>query len=277
VVVFWSTVVEPILEAASPNVIVEIGARDGNTTVRLLDFGSRSGCVVHSIDPYPGPGLDLAGLRERHGDRFVFHQEMSLDVLGQIDQIDALLIDGDHNWYSVYNELKLVARRAREQERAFPLTMVHDVDWPYGRRDVYKRPETIPDEYRQPFEQSGLVPGQAELSDEGFSPRANHAVLSGTARNGIRTAVEDFLSETDMELRFQSVIGFAGLGILVPEAQLEENGDLRRLLDEFESPQWLRSQCRRIEFDRLCLLTDSIPLHHRIMLDELGELDVGGG
>ena len=74
---------------------------DGNTTVRLLDFASRSDCVVHSIDPYPGPNLNLAELGNQFGDRFVFHQQMSLHALDQIDHVDALLIDGDHNWYTV--------------------------------------------------------------------------------------------------------------------------------------------------------------------------------
>ena len=59
---------------------------------------------------------------------------MSLDELPRLEKMDAVIIDGDHNWYSVYNELKLLARQV-EKGGPFPLSFVHDVGWPYGRRD----------------------------------------------------------------------------------------------------------------------------------------------
>ena len=62
--------------------------------------------------------------------------------------MDAALVDGDHNWYTVYNELKMLAATARDAGAPLPLLIMHDVCWPYGRRDLYYAPERIPEEFR---------------------------------------------------------------------------------------------------------------------------------
>ena len=111
---------------------------------------------MHGIDPAPRPGA--VTLAERH-DRFVLHEDLSLNVLSEIDDVDAALIDGDHNWYTVINELRMLAAKSEAQGREFPLTLLHDVGWPYGRRDQYCDPEAIPDEYRQPIGGGGMWPG----------------------------------------------------------------------------------------------------------------------
>ncbi len=51
--------------------------------------------------------------------------------------------------------------RERPQDAGTPLPVLilHDVGWPYGRRDLYYTPETIPEEFRQPYEQAGMLPG----------------------------------------------------------------------------------------------------------------------
>jgi hypothetical protein len=252
VVVFWNSAVRPLLAAVRPKVIVEIGARHGNTTVELLQLASEIDSVVHSIDPYPASTFDVAGLRKRHGDRFVFHREKSLDALPGIGGIDAVLVDGDHNWYTVYHELRVIEEGSIAQNREFPIAILHDVDWPYGRRDNYPDLDAIPPEYRQPHGRGGAVPGQVELSkDTGMRADTNKAIKEGTPRNGVRTAVEDFLMETGLDLRFQSLPGFAGLGIIVPESEIQSNEQLRRVLEELESPDWLSEQCRRLEDARL--------------------------
>jgi hypothetical protein len=252
-VLFWEPVIRPLLEAVSPRVIVEVGALEAGTTVKLLDFAApRDECVVHSIDPAPGEAFDLEGLEKRYGDRLVFHPTLSLEALPRIDGIDAVLIDGDHNWYTVYNELTVLSKRAEEAGRPFPLTMVHDVDWPYGRRDGYYNPETIPAQHRQPHHKAGIVYGQDELADgRGMNQGVDNAIAEGTPRNGVLTAIEDFLAERGSAIELNLVVGFHGLGILVSSDQARRNERLRACLDEFESPAWLKEQCRRVEQSRL--------------------------
>ena len=82
--------------------------------------------------------------------------------------MDAALIDGDHNWYTVYHELRLLHEVARAAGEPLPLLILHDVGWPYGRRDLYYGPEQIPEEFRQPYAQQGMLKGSSELLEAGW-------------------------------------------------------------------------------------------------------------
>ena len=77
----------------------------------------------------------------------------------------AALIDGDHNWYTVVNELRMLRDNARAGREPLPVLILHDVGWPYGRRDLYYDPSTIPEEHRQPHRKAGMRLGRAELVD----------------------------------------------------------------------------------------------------------------
>jgi Methyltransferase domain len=251
---FWQPVVQPLLEAAEPRVVVEIGAHVGQTTRPLLELGAERDFVVHSIDPAPGPNFTPDDLEARYGDRFQFHKATSLDQLPLIEKIDVVMVDGDHNWYTVHNELKILARQV-ERGRPFPLTFVHDIGWPYGRRDLYYDPETIPSDQRQPHAKQGLTPGNGGLSgSEGLNPRLHNAETEGAPRSGVRTAVEDFLSEADLPIRFTVVEGFHGLGILAWEPAIAASPRLRAALERLDSPEWLREHCQRLEDARVRLL-----------------------
>jgi hypothetical protein len=254
---FWDSVIRPLLIALAARVVVEVGVARGETTTKLLEWGAEHGCVTHGIDPTARPRLRLADLRAQYGDGFQFHQGLSREVLPRIRDADVVLIDGDHNWYSVHTDLEVLATVANEEQRPFPLTLLHDVDWPYGRRDMYFDPEAIPDEYRQEWAKGGLLIGVQELNpDRGHGIALRHAVTEGNPRNGIRTAVEDFLSETDLRFDWSSVPGFFGMGILADEALLERSPRLRSQIEEFRSPAFLHEQCRRIEQNRVGTLID---------------------
>ncbi len=90
-----------------------------------------------------------------------------------------------------------------------------DVGWPYGRRDMYYQPDTIPTEFRLPFARKGIVRGRSELSDSApYNSDLFNAVREGGPRNGVLTAIEDFIGEHRGEYRFCSVRLKSGLGIL---------------------------------------------------------------
>ena len=141
--------------------MVEIGALQGETTVKLLDLlGPES--EVHVIDPVPQ--FDPSEHERRFPGRYHFHRDISHNVLPELPPVDAALIDGDHNWYTVFNELKMLAATAREAGAPLPVCFLHDVGWPYGRRDLYYAPERIPEEFRQPYARGGIVPGRASCA-----------------------------------------------------------------------------------------------------------------
>ena len=247
---FWNTVTRPLLEALEPRVIVEVGMFQGATTAKLLEFAEGRDTVVHGIDPADPPDFDLEGFREAYGDRFVFHNDTSLAALPRIRDADSVILDGDHNWYTVYNELTTLAQVAAEEHRPFPLTLMHDIDWPWGRRDMYYAPDRVPEEHRQTVTQGGMNPGNNELTERGYMWRVQKAAEADTPRNGVRTAIEDFLSETDAKVTFTSVPGFNGVGVIVDAVHLD-SAPVRDAVAALDSPAFLRRQCELVEQERL--------------------------
>jgi len=137
-----------VLPAARARRVLEIGALRGETTERMLDdLGPDAELDV--IDPEPA--FDPSAHERGFKGRYRFHRALSLDVIPALGPLDAALIDGDHNWYTVYNELRLLAEGAKRHGTGLPVLILHDVLWPYGRRDLYYAPERIPAEHRQPW------------------------------------------------------------------------------------------------------------------------------
>jgi hypothetical protein len=99
----------------------------------------------------------------------------------------------------------------------FPIVLLHDTQRPYGRRDMYYFPESIPEEFRQPYASKGMEPGRSELLDYGgFNYMMNNANYDNGERNGVLTAVEDFMKESSFQLEFYQLYSSNGLGIIVP-------------------------------------------------------------
>jgi hypothetical protein len=270
-------VVEPVFELVRPKVIVEIGSDQGYNTKCLLDFCRRADATLHVVDP--APGYDASEWRREHGERFVFHEDLSLNALPRIEAFDAVLIDGDHNWYTVFNELKLIERLCEERSQDFPLVLLHDIGWPYGRRDLYYDPDTIPQEYRKPHEKKGMMPGVPGLVEEGGMNRHLwNAVQEGEPREGVLTAVEDFLGETSKRLELITAPGINGLGILVPSRLKEQNAEFGRILENLNFSPFVERYIGGVEWARQFLeirrqgqvreLNEQIREARRILKDE---------
>ena len=97
-------------------------------------------------------------------------RETSLEALRHIELGDAIILDGDHNHYTLTNELRLIDDRAER----LPLRVLHDVGWPLARRDAYEAPDQIPEQHRQPLARGvGLAPGDAGVVAAGSTTRAS--------------------------------------------------------------------------------------------------------
>ncbi|AEG18598.1 glycosyltransferase [Methanobacterium paludis] len=208
---FWNNLMRPIIERVNANYIVEIGSGTGLNTKNILEY-----CVDHdahmtAIDPFPQ--FDIDGFKSQYGDKFEIYRELSLERLLFLKDYDVILIDGDHNWYTVYNELKTIEETFKNKK--FPIVFFHDITWPYARRDLYYDPENIPEAYRQPYKKLGMYPGQTDLKKEGgLNTHLYNSIYENNPRNGVLTAVEDFLDESDLEFSFKIINAFHGLGIL---------------------------------------------------------------
>ncbi len=245
---FLKLLIYPLLDALRPQTIVEVGVEVGTVTGPLLEWARANGAVVHAIDP--DPTLNVDRLAAEHGEQLRFHRCKSLEVLGRIAAVDLALIDGDHNWYTVINELRALESRAREDGREPPVMLLHDVGWPYGRRDLYYDPEGIPEAHRQPHARQGIKPGRVELGP-GLNDHLENALLEGTPANGVLSAVEDFVAESATAWHMWSLPGLSGMAVLASATALDACAPLRELLDSLESAAFLRAHCEAIEQARI--------------------------
>jgi len=270
---FWDEFLLPVARGGEAKVIYEVGSQFGGLTERLLDYCIEEGAVAHVIDP--APAFDVEAWRKEYGDAFVFHHELSLEVLGRIPAPDLVLIDGDHNWYTVVNELRLLEEQAEGEGGSLPVIALHDIGWPYGRRDMYYDPRTIPREHRQKYEQRGIRPDNASLTDDGINADLCNAVHEGGEHNGVMTAVEDFLAKSTARWTMETVPGFHGLGLLVPIARLERESSLERAVARWQDPAGLRTHIQALEADRIAHVLGRLRARQQAerQLDQLDQLE----
>jgi len=235
----WDDVVAPVIDAVNPRRIIEIGALRGETTTRMLGRVGSS-CELHVIDPEPQ--FDPAEHEQAFPGRYHFHRSTSLEVLPGLPPADVVLIDGDHNWYTVYHELRQLAETAQRAGSPMPVLVLHDVGWPYGRRDLYYEPDRIPPEFRRPYGRAGMLPGRSPLAYLGGMNRGMaNARHEGGPRNGVMAALDDFVAEHARPLRVVVVPIFYGLAIAADAGVLDARCELAAFLDHLEGPEGQRA------------------------------------
>lgn len=211
---FIDKIILPLLSLSQSRKVVEVGAEFGKTTLNLLEY-----CRVvdgHLFVVDPAPQFDVADYKQRYHKQFHMLKDYSLEILPHLQDYDFILLDGDHNWYTVYHELKLIEKMAIRNQK-IPVILLHDTEWPYGRRDMYYFPESIPDLFRKPYAKMGMVPGQSSLTESGGANAILYnALYEHGPWNGVLTAIEDFLKQTPLPLSFHRLYSNNGLGILTP-------------------------------------------------------------
>jgi hypothetical protein len=213
----FSDLILEALKLAGAKDIIEIGAEYGGMSALVAAYCRARGGQFTTIDPAPkrefhdwlGANPDVRHLAKT-----------SLEAFDDIGEADAWLVDGDHNWYTVYHELRHIEAICRRADRPV-LVFLHDIGWPCGRRDSYYAPERIPPEYRQPhsYEGGAALGHEALVRGRGFRGMGHFAfaTLAGGARNGVMTAIDDFLAEAlraGKEYGFAEIPAVFGLGVL---------------------------------------------------------------
>jgi GT2 family glycosyltransferase/spore maturation protein CgeB len=241
---FWDIVIKPCLQAIEAKKIVEIGSDRGIGTQNIIEYCKQVQGEAISVDPFPK--YDYKEWEKEYEGLFKLYADLSLSRLPLLDNYDAILIDGDHNWYTVYNELKIVQKTF--DGRGLPLIFIHDIDWPYGRRDLYYNPDNIPAAYRQAYAKKGVLPDQLNLVDEGgLNDHLYNAIYENNIKNGVFTAIEDFIKEypKQEEIGFLHIAGIFGLGIIYNKHKHKEIPVI------IEGLHITNSVRKRVEFERI--------------------------
>jgi hypothetical protein len=245
------------LETAEVASLVEIGSETGAATRELLEFVKTREGEMWCVDP--APTLELEEI-DRSSERFHLVRGYSPDALDGIGPADAWIVDGDHNYWTVSRELDHADGSARSAGRP-ALILLHDVAWPCARRDQYYAPERLPAEALHPYStELGRVPDSPDAIRGGFRGDGSFAIAlhEGGPRNGVLTAVEDFVSERD-DLVFVHVPAIFGLGVIYQRsAPYAER--VRELLAPYaDNPLLAKLERNRIDlYMRVIELQDSV-------------------
>lgn len=258
---FWERFIKPIIETVRPAQMLEIGADRGWNTQYLLAYCHQTGAHLSIIDPAPAP--ELAGRLAQYGPEYTHYPLKSIDAIPHITAPDLALIDGDHNWHTVFSELTLLFSRAAANGAPMPITLFHDIAWPYGRRDMYYNPDNLDPENRHPYAYRGMIPGHPDLVDDGMNGSFANALHEGGPQNGVLTAIEDFIASITIEIRFYTLPFFNGFGVLVPAERMTPQ--LQSLIDGFFSAESLLQSCKDLERDSLFLRTELARTQMKLM------------
>ncbi|AKQ41462.1 hypothetical protein CP97_04590 [Aurantiacibacter atlanticus] len=246
---FAPTIILPCLERASVCDITEIGAEFGGMSTHLANYCASAKGTLTSVDPSP---------KQQFLDWVAQHDEVrhvpqpSLDALEHLDCPDAWFVDGDHNYYTVYNELTAIDAICQRDGKPM-LAFLHDISWPCARRDCYYAPERIPEQHRHHYsydvgvhpDSSGTTPNRGWRGMGQFA----WALHEGGPQNGVLTAVEDFLAGADTDDRplvFAHVPAVFGLGVIL-DAGADWAEDVAGLLLPWHDNELLAS----LELNRL--------------------------
>jgi hypothetical protein len=235
----WRRIILPVYQAARATTVLEIGAEYGTSTNVLLNYVKEQGGHLHCIDPYPA--FEAREFAEQNREHVTFYEDLSLNVIRKIPRVDVAMVDGDHNWYTVYNELRQLEEVHGEDPLAQPVIFAHDLSWPYGRRDLYYNPDTIPAEFRQPFANKGILPNKSELVPAGgMNSTLHNAIHEGGPRNGVLTGVEDYMAESKHDWHFLHLPLYYGLGLLITKQRLRANPELNTLVERLSPSEGSR-------------------------------------
>jgi predicted O-methyltransferase YrrM len=242
---FWNSYTRPLIEALQPRRILEIGAEFGWNTRHVLEYCRRTGAHLDVVDTQPLKSL-LDTLSPYTEAEYGLHARMSVEVIPDLAPIDFVLLDGDHNWRTVYTELNLLWAAAERGGASPPVVIAHDCAWPYARRDMYYAPDEWREVERHPHAYRAIYPGVSELVDRGLNAQFANALEEGGPENGVLTAIEDFVAARGA-ITLKVLPFFNGLGIIVPDARMTP--DLQVLLERFFSPPMLLEACQALEED----------------------------
>lgn len=129
--------IKRIAKRHRPTVVVEVGLK--YSTTKLLPIFKKYGCLRYiGIDP-----IDRYRCPSEFNNLFEYRQGISVEILPQIATLNLVMLDGDHNYYTVTQELMLL----HQQSKPGAVILLHDVEGPWARKDLYYDKSRIPPQW----------------------------------------------------------------------------------------------------------------------------------
>ena len=227
-----------ILNRFKVNHVIISGLDDKSTINLILEYCDNNNASYTAID-----------FKDNFDKEFI--HDYTLNILPDLRDYDAIFLNDDPNWYTVYNELNIIHKNNLE----FPLVFICHNLFPHKRRDSYINPDIIPQEFRNEFSK------KLEYSNVSIQDGFYHAINENTPKNGVLTAINDFLTENPsigiMEIKLLN-----GITILYPKNNISKIR-LGRLFEEIQGHD--------LEFDDL---SDNI-VENQILINYLSNLNQG--
>ena len=138
-----------------------------------------------------------------------------LNELSNLKNYDAIFIDDDANWYTLFNELEII----KKTNENFPLVFICNNKFPNKYRDSYVNPDIIPKEFRQNFTTKLPIcyKNKKIMISDGFY----HACEENTSKNGVLTAIEDFILHNN-QIGIMDIKFIEEITILYPKVQINQ-------------------------------------------------------
>jgi hypothetical protein len=225
---------------------VEIGTGEGQFTNQLIQWATSGQFNLYCIDPRPADRVRSLCEESEYAQLF---EASSLMILPSLQPCDAYFLDSDHNYYTVTKELEWIAQVCESVTKEY-VVFIHDIGGLCARRDCYFSPESLPPEAVHPYHLSSDLSWISEnefgtKSKEHLTGKLAIANQDGGPRNGVLTAVEDFLRERPF-LIFKRIPCVFGLGIIY-----SEKASFAKKLTHYLNPFHDNPLLRRLEENRL--------------------------
>jgi hypothetical protein len=191
-------IIRSTLSAVQPLRIAECGMQSEMCTRAVLDYAKSTGAHLVSMDR--NPVFDVQKIRSDFP-AWECIKDFGINGIASVDRCDTILLHEDANWFTTYQSLtSILTHWCNGDLYRFPVVLIHCSEQ-NGYRDHYRNTSHIPSAYTQ-------------------ETNANRTALyEGTAKNGVRKALEDFCTDHDPAgiLKTAHIAGAEGISIIAPQ------------------------------------------------------------
>ena len=246
----WNSVLQSLIKAVERTRVLCLGSETESHQDKLAEAICSLGIQFTLVGSKAS--FDREALKRKHGPLFQLIQNNNPSSLENYFPADLVFIRGASNWFTVFNHLKLVESLCDKGGYTFPVVGVFNTGWPYGRRDSYAEHSEVPAQFKQPHKTGGLIPGSNGVHlSAGFDLNSEHAIEEGGSKNGVLTAIDEFISSTSQELRLTTLEGLHGISLVYSQEVLSRNSNLNNLIKDFSPSTILAEHLSEVEKQRV--------------------------